>query len=193
MSAGRLQIAVLGAAECDQRLEKVAFATGEALAAADATLICGGRGGVMAAASRGARSAGGSVIGILPGADAGQSPANEAVSVAVYTGMGQARNASVVLSSAAAIAIGGGWGTLSEIAMALKHRIAVIVLESWALARPDGRRDELLRTARSPEEAVGLALDLANRERLGSSQTGPLPGSGADGLGWPKPRAADEA
>ncbi len=165
---GRLQIAVLGAAECDQRLRQIAFATGEALARSGAHLICGGRGGVMAAASRGARSAGGTVIGILPGADARESPANDAVSVAVYTGMGQARNASVVLSAAAAIAIHGGWGTLSEVALALKHRVPVIVLESWLLSRPDGRDEPLLRTARSPREAVGLALEMADRERLGS-------------------------
>ncbi len=167
MSSGRLQIAVLGAADCDQRLRDVAFATGEALAAAGAHLICGGRGGVMAAASRGARAAGGTVVGILPGADAGESAPNDALSVAVYTGMGQARNASVVLSAAAAIAIGGGWGTLSEIALALKHRIAVIVLESWSLSRPDGRREPLLRAARSPREAVELALEMADRARLG--------------------------
>ncbi len=164
--AARLQIAVLGAAECDQGLRQIAFATGEALARSGAVLICGGRGGVMAAASRGARSAGGMAIGILPGADASESPANEAVNVAVYTGMGQARNASVVLSAAAAIAIHGGWGTLSEIALALKHRIPVIVLESWSLSRPDGRHEPLLRIASSPREAVKLALEMADRERL---------------------------
>ncbi len=163
----RLQIAVVGAGECDQRVGELAFATGEALARSGAHLICGGRGGVMAAASRGARSAGGIAVGILPGADARESPADEAVSVAVYTGMGQARNASVVLSAAAAIAIHGGWGTLSEIALALKHRIPVIVLESWSLSRPDGRDEPLLRTARSPRQAVALALELADRKRLG--------------------------
>ncbi len=165
--AARLQIAVLGAGECDERVRRIAFATGEAVARLGAHLICGGRGGVMAAASRGARSAGGTAIGILPGADAHDSPADEAVSVAVYTGMGQARNASVVLSASAAIAISGGWGTLSEIALALKHRIPVIVLDSWSLSRPDGRAEPLLRTARSPREAVALALELADRERLG--------------------------
>ncbi len=164
---GRPQIAVLGAADCDRRLRGIAFATGEALARSGACLICGGRGGVMAAASQGARSAGGTVVGILPGSDARESPANDAVSVAVYTGMGQARNACVVLSAAAAIAVHGGWGTLSEIALALKHRIPVIALDSWSLSRPDGRVEPLLRTARTPRHAVELALELADRERLG--------------------------
>ncbi len=163
----RLQIAVLGAAECDRRLSEIAFATGEALALAGAHLICGGRGGVMEAASRGARSAGGTVVGILPGPDAGATPANDAVSIAVYTGMGQARNACVALSASAAIAIHGGWGTLSEIAFALKHRIPVIVLESWSLNRPDDRDEPLLKTASSPREAARLALEMADRKRLG--------------------------
>ena len=158
---------MLGAAECDERLRQIAFDTGEALARAGAYLICGGRGGVMAAAARGARSAGGTAIGILPGASARESPANDAIQMAIYTGMGQARNVSVVLSAAAAIAIHGGWGTLSEIAIALKHGIPVIVLESWVLSRPDGRDEPLLRTACSPREAVKLALEMANRERLG--------------------------
>ena len=157
-----LQIAVIGAGDCDDRVRRMAFDVGEALARAGAVLICGGRGGVMAAASRGARAAGGTAIGVLPGADARESPANDALSAAVYTGMGQARNACVVLSAAAAIAIHGGWGTLSEIALALKHRIPVIVLESWSLSRPDGRQEPLLAVAGSPEEAVRRALEMAD-------------------------------
>ncbi len=166
-SPERLQIAVIGAGECDESVWRTAFAVGEGLARAGCHLICGGRGGVMAAASRGARAAGGTVVGILPGVDAHESPADDAVSVAVYTGMGQARNLTVVLSAAAAIAIHGGWGTLSEIALALKHRIPVIALDSWSLSRPDGRVEPLLRTARTPRHAVELALELADRERLG--------------------------
>ncbi len=165
-SPERLQVAVIGAGACDARVDQLAFAVGEALARAGAHLVCGGRDGVMAAASRGARAAGGTVIGILPGIDAHESPANPAVSIAVYTGMGQARNLSVVLSAAVAIAIHGGWGTLSEIAHALKAGIPVITLESWSLSRPDGRDEPLLRSARSPREAVELALEMADRERL---------------------------
>ena len=162
-----LQISVIGGAECDDGLLEAAFSVGEGLARAGALLICGGRGGVMAAASRGARAAGGRVVGILPGADAAESAPNDDLSVALYTGMGQARNLSVVLSGAAAIAVGGGWGTLSEIALALKHRIPVVTLESWSLSRPDGRAEPLLRRADSPRRAVELALELAIPERLG--------------------------
>ncbi|MCP3960013.1 MAG: TIGR00725 family protein [bacterium] len=160
-------MAVVGAAECDDRLRQAACAVGEGLARAGAHLICGGRGGVMAAASRGARAAGGLVTGILPGADAGESTPNDDLSLALFTGMGQARNLSVVLSGAAVIAVGGGWGTLSEIALALKHGIPVVTLESWSLSRPDGRNESLLRPADSPRRAVKLALELAIPERLG--------------------------
>ncbi len=161
-----MQVAVIGAGECDERVGQLAFTVGDALARAGAHLICGGRDGVMAAASRGARAAGGTVIGILPGIDARETPANPAVSVALYTGMGQARNLNVVLSAAAAIAIHGGWGTLSEIAHALKARIPVVTLESWSLSRPDGRDEPLLRSAHSPREAVELALEMADLGRL---------------------------
>ncbi len=163
----RLQIAVLGAAECGEHLASAAFATGEALGQAGAVLICGGRGGVMEAACKGVLSVGGSAVGILPGVDASDSPPNGALSSIIYTGMGQARNLGVVLSSAAAIAIGGGWGTLSEIALALKHRIPVVTLESWSLSRPDGCCERLLTTASSPRQAVAKALELADLERLG--------------------------
>ncbi len=161
-----LQIAVLGAAGHDAELAELAHATGAAIARAGARLVCGGRGGVMRAASRGAREAGGLVVGVLPGADAAASPPNEAVDVAVYTGMGQARNLCVVLSAAAAVAVGGGWGTLSEIALALKHGIPVVALRSWDLERPDGAPEPLLATASSAEEAVARALELADRRRL---------------------------
>lgn len=166
----RLQISLIGGASCDGRLAEVARKVGRELARAGATLVCGGRGGVMAAASRGAREAGGTVVGILPGPDASTSQPNEDVGVAVYTGMGQGRNLAVVLSGAAAIAVGGGWGTLSEIALALKHGIPVVTLESWSLERPDGAAEPRLRHARTAREAVELALGLADRKRLGTSK-----------------------
>lgn len=164
-----LQIAVIGAGRCDDRLRELAWRTGEAIARSGAHLVCGGLGGVMAAASQGARAAGGLVVGILPGTDARTSPPNDAVDVAVYTGMGQARNLAVVLSGAAAIAVGGSWGTLSEIALAIKHGIPVVTLESWTLTPPDGRPEPRLREAATPDEAVALALELADRHRLRES------------------------
>lgn len=157
----RLQIAVFGAAIFDERLDRLAYEVGELLARAGAVVVCGGGGGVMAAASRGARDSGGLAVGVMPGRDAAESPPNDALGVAVFTGLGQARNVVVALSGAAAIAIGGGWGTLSEIALALKHGIPVVTLESWAPRRRDGSAEPLLREARSPAEAAELACELA--------------------------------
>ncbi|HEX2251689.1 MAG TPA: dethiobiotin synthetase, partial [Thermoanaerobaculia bacterium] len=103
-----------------------------------------------------------------PGRDAIDSPPGEAVEVAIYTGLGQARNQVVVLSAAAVVAVAGGWGTLSEIALALKHGIPVISLASWNPEPLDGEGEPLLRAAASPEEAVRLALAAARdgRRRL---------------------------
>lgn len=163
MAVEPLQLAVVGAAECDEALAGLAREVGRRAAGAGAVVITGGRGGVMAAASAGAREAGGLAVGILPGADASSSSPNSHLNAAVYTGMGQARNQIVVLSGAAVIAIGGGWGTLSEIALALKHRVPVITLESWTPKRPDGRREPGLARATSPAEAVERALEAARR------------------------------
>lgn len=161
MTGNRLQLAVVGAARCDERLAGLAREVGAEVARAGAVLVTGGRGGVMAAASEGARAAGGLTVGILPGAGAEASPPNPAVEVAVFTGIGQARNQVLVLSAAAVIAIGGGWGTLSEIALALKHGVPVVVLESWWPERPDGAAEPLLARAGTPGEAVAAALAAA--------------------------------
>lgn len=162
--AARLQLSVIGAGECDTALERLAFETGREVAARGAVLVCGGRGGVMAAACAGARAAGGLTVGILPGADRRESPPNPDVELALFTGLGQARNLPVVLSGEAVVAIGGGWGTLSEIALALKHRRPVVRLGSWRLEPPDGRDEPLLRDAATPGEAVALACRLAGVE-----------------------------
>jgi len=158
-----LQIAVVGAAACDEPTARLARDTGAELALAGATLLCGGRGGVMEAAAQGTKLANGRAIGILPGCDAEASPPNDALDVVLYSGLNQARNQILVLSSTAVIAIGGGWGTLSEIAFALKYRVPVVLLESWDLARPDGLNDPLLFTAKTAAEAVQLALRASGR------------------------------
>lgn len=119
----------------------------------------------MEAACRGARSEGGTAIGILPGTSAADSPPNDYLSAAVYTGIGQARNLAVALSGQAAIAISGGWGTLSEISMALKHGVPVVSLVSWTPAE-----DANLHVAQGAEEAVALALGLAESRRLAGSR-----------------------
>ena len=131
-------------------------------------LLCGGLGGVMEAASRGAARAGGTVVGLLP-ASRGATPMTR-VGIPIVTGMDQARNVILVRSSDAVIAIGGRYGTLSEIALALKLERPVVGLGTWRLAQPDGRRVPLPR-ARTPEEAVARALRAARR-------------AGGGGRGW---------
>jgi uncharacterized protein (TIGR00725 family) len=121
---------------------------GGLLAEREAVLVCGGLGGVMEAACRGARSKLGLTVGLLPGDDIEE--ANGWVSLPVPTGMGEARNFMIVRAAQAVIAIGGGWGTLSEVAFALKRGTRVVSLGSFAL---DG-----VIAAGTPEEAVTLAL-----------------------------------
>lgn len=133
---------------------------GRHLATAGAIVVSGGRGGVMAAACGGAREAGGRTLGILPGVDPTDSRPNEDVEIVVYSGLGQARNLLVVLSAQAVVAISGGWGTLSEIALARKHDIPVVLLESWDLPRIPTGEDPSLLTAADPGEAVRLALEV---------------------------------
>ena len=159
-----LQLGVIGGAAADERHELLAFETGREVAQRGCVLLCGGGGGVMEAAARGARSAGGLTVGILPGASARMHPPNPHIELCIYTGMGQARNLVLVLSSAAVIGIGGGWGTLTEIGHALKHEIPVVLLESWELERPDRLPEPLLLRADSPLEAVELAIQSSRRQ-----------------------------
>jgi uncharacterized protein (TIGR00725 family) len=156
MRGGRAPVvAVIGAAECTPEQAAAAEAVGRGLALRGAVLVSGGQGGVMEAASRGAREAGGLVIGILQGSQ--PTGGNAYLSVALPTGLGHARNAVVVLSGKAVIAIGGGPGTLSEIGLALKSDRRVIGLGTWQLNQPDGASAAIL-VAASPDEAVALAL-----------------------------------
>ena len=161
------QLAVIGAAACADRHRQLAFDTGRRIAEAGAVLLCGGRGGVMEAAAEGAKSAGGTTVGILPGASRGESPPNPQIDIAVFTGLGQARNQVLVLSADAVIGVAGGWGTLTEIGFSLKHGIPVVLLESWELSPPSGEHEPLLTTADTPSEAVRKAL-AARQERYRS-------------------------
>jgi uncharacterized protein (TIGR00725 family) len=164
-----VQIAVVGAAACDEAVAQLARDTGAELARGGATLLCGGRGGVMEAACQGARQAGGRTLGILPGIDETSTPPNDYLDVVLYTGLNQARNQILVLSSRSLVAIGGGWGTLSEIAFALKFRVPVVLLASWNLRRPDGLNDPLLFEARSAADAAKLAFHASARGGVSSS------------------------
>lgn len=145
-------VAVVGAGE-DVAAEALAAAeaVGAELARRGAVVVTGGLGGVMEAACRGARAAGGMTLGILPGAD--RAAANAHVQVAVATGMGELRNGLVVRSADALVAIAGGHGTLSEIALALKAGKRVVGIGTWEI--------EGVLPAAGAEEAVALALGAA--------------------------------
>jgi hypothetical protein len=129
---------------------------GELLAARGATVLCGGGPGVMAAVAAGARSGGGLVIGILPGPDlAGASPN---LSAAIVTNLGQARNVVIVQSADAVIVVGGSWGTLSELAHAMRRGgVPVIRLGGWRVVDGEGHEVPGAQVAESPEDAVNLA------------------------------------
>ena len=155
-----VQIAVCGASRTDAELDGVARDVGRRLAEAGAVVICGGRSGVMEAVAAGAADAGGDVIGILPGDD--PAAANPGVTHVVATGVGAARNLAVVASADAVIAIGGAWGTLSEIALARNLGRTVVALGSWAVEAPEGAGDDLrFEEAAGAAEAVELALAAA--------------------------------
>jgi uncharacterized protein (TIGR00725 family) len=145
------QIAVIGGGAPDPELAAPAEEVGRLIAEAGARVVCGGLAGVMEAAARGASGAGGVVIGIVPG----ESPddANPYVTHPVATGIGHARNLAVVASADAVVAVGGEWGTLSEIAFALRLERPVIGLESWALTG--------IPNVATPNEAVEAALEAA--------------------------------
>jgi len=153
------QVAVIGSSRVEpgSELWELAEEVGRRLAEAGVTLVCGGLGGVMEAACRGAAAAGGEAIGIVPGHEV--SEANEFCTHVVATGIGHARNLAVVSSGEAVIAIGGEWGTLSEIGFARAIGRPVIALRSWALTGRE-RMEEApgVTPAESPREAVDLAL-----------------------------------
>ncbi len=145
-------IAVIGAGEAPPGVLELARAVGREIAGRGAVLVCGGRGGVMAAAAQGARENGGHTIGILPGYDKNQ--ANPHIEFAIATGMGEARNAVIIATADTVIALAGEGGTLSEIGLALKLGRPVIALRSWPNL-------ENLNRAETASEAVTTAIDLA--------------------------------
>lgn len=153
-------VSVIGAADCDQDLSDIAEEVGKLIAENGAVLVCGGLGGVMEAAARGSQGAGGITVGILPGES--RLGANTYLTVSVPTQMGEARNALVARAGDAVIAIGGGYGTLSEIGLALKMGRPVVGFRTWELGR-GGRADDGVVIAKTAQEAVAKALALAHR------------------------------
>ena len=151
-------IAVIGGEQPSPQEAELAEEVGRELAIKGAILVCGGLGGVMEAACQGAQSEGGVTIGILPGES--RQAANPYVQIPIVTGIGYARNLAVVKSAQAVIAIGGSYGTLSEISHALQSGIPVIGLNTWSLFR-NGQQDNSIILAQNPTEAVNKALNLA--------------------------------
>ena len=162
MAARRIVVAVIGGQHAEPDVLRDAEEVGRRIADAGAVLACGGLGGVMEAACRGAKDAGGSTVGILPGADA--SEANRHVDLAIVTALGTARNVVLVRTADAIIAIDGAFGTLTEMAHALEQGKRVVSLGSWDLRKIGVGADRILE-ARNPEEAVRLAIAEASRAR----------------------------
>jgi uncharacterized protein (TIGR00725 family) len=148
-------IAVIGASRASAQEESTAERVGTELACAGALVICGGGPGVMAGASRGAAMAGGTVVGLLPGDE--RSAANEFVSIALATGLGELRNGLIVRACDAAVAVGGAYGTLSEIGLALAQGVPVVGLGTWRIDGVEHHED--------PVGAVARVLELARARR----------------------------
>ena len=158
-------IAVIGGNDVSPQIEALAEDVGREIARQGAVLVCGGLGGVMEAACRGADSEGGLTVGILPGEN--RLDANPYVKIPIATGIGYARNAAVAKSAQAVIAIDGSYGTLTEIAYALQGGIPVIGLDTWSIAINDHEDTGIIR-ADNPKEAVAKALELIkNRQSEG--------------------------
>jgi uncharacterized protein (TIGR00725 family) len=151
-------VAVVGSASCSAEVAALAEEVGREVARRGAVLVCGGRGGVMEAACRGAKAEGGTTVGILPGAD--RREANTFVDIPIATGLGEARNTIVVRAADAVVAVSGGFGTLSEIGFALKMGRPVVGLATWDLGQ-DGRPAEAVIQAATASQAVAWALALA--------------------------------
>ena len=155
-------IGVIGGGKVPPHTANLAEEVGREIARQGAVLVCGGLGGVMEAACKGASDEGGLTIGILPGDN--RLAANPYVKIPIVTGLGHARNVAVVKSSQAIIAIDGSYGTLSEIGYALQNRIPIIGLNTWSLSI-DGRADDSIIPADSPKDAVNKAIALINNQQ----------------------------
>ena len=148
-------IAVIGGSQATPAELITAEQVGREIARAGAILVCGGMGGVMEAACKGACQEGGQTIGILP--DENRLHANEYVNIPIVTGIGYARNVAVVKSAHAVIAIGGSYGTLSEIGYALQSGLPVIGIETWAISRKGNEKSPII-VVKTPAKAVETAL-----------------------------------
>jgi hypothetical protein len=158
-------VGIIGGSTCSTAEKTVAERIGYLLAKAGATVVCGGLGGVMEAACKGAKKGGGTTVGILPGFT--KADANPYVDIPIVTGMSIARNIVVVRSADVIIAIGGLYGTLSEIGAALNIGKTVIAIQSWALKHTSiNLKNSQYITVKSAEEAVETALQVCKEETV---------------------------
>lgn len=156
------QVAVCGPSYCTEADRANAYRIGQLLADHQVVVICGGGAGVMAAVAAGARSRNGLVIGVRPGAD--REGASPDLSATIVTNLGEARNAVIIWSADAVIAVGGSWGTLSEIALAKRRgNVPVISLDGWQVVDPAGRPVPGIQQAATAEAAVEMALPAGRR------------------------------
>ena len=155
MSDRQPYIAVVGTGEEDEEHTRAAHTVGGELARAGAVVVCGGLGGVMAAACRGAQEAGGTTLGLLPGSERGA--ANPWVTIAIPTGMGELRNGLIVRAADALVAVGGGFGTLSEVALALKLGRPVVGVGTWDIGPGVVKMHDSAAAARKALELVTKA------------------------------------
>jgi uncharacterized protein (TIGR00725 family) len=151
----------MGPGQCSEHGLDLAYQVGREIGRRGGILICGGRSGVMEAAAQGARETGAVTVGILPGRDAAD--ANSYIDLPIVTDLGNARNVINVLTAQVIIAIQGGYGTLSEIGLALKVGTPVVGLETWNLQSPDGNLQTGIVAAETPEQAVTLAWTLLRK------------------------------
>ena len=161
MTTREVIVAVIGTRQPSPEESKLAEEVGRELAKNGVALICGGLGGVMEDACRGAVAEGGLTIGVIPGED--RKSANPYVQIPIVTGIGYARNVIIVKSAQAVIAVGGGYGTLTEIGYALDSKIPVIGLGTWKISR-NNQLDKSIIRARNAKEAVNKALKLVKRK-----------------------------
>ena len=163
MTEKKIFIAVVGESQASSEIAKLAEEVGTEIAKAGAVLVCGGLKGVMEHAAKGAKSAVGTTIGILPGSR--REEANPYIDYPIVTGIGYARNKLVIKTGHVVIAVGGSYGTLSEIAFALGYEIPVVGLKTWQFIHHTGQLDNKVYYANSAKEAVELALKLAREAK----------------------------
>lgn len=163
MTDKKVFISVVGESHASPEIAKMAEAVGVEIAKAGAVLVCGGLKGVMEHAAKGAKSAGGITIGIIPGSK--REDANPYIDYPIITGIGYARNKLVIKTGHVVIAVGGSYGTLSEIAFAIGYEIPVVGLNTWQMIHHNGQMDQKVHRVNTPKQAVETALKLAREAK----------------------------